>query len=265
MKRLLTTGKVRRKADLKDLLDERWLEYESAAFIDDDPIIVTHILQKKEDREIAGFLAATIAWGQRKTIVKNALSLVERMDGCPFDFVTSAEGDDLKMLEGFVHRTFNDTDLLYFIEALRHFYIHKQGLEGVFTEAFSKSSSTAEAIHVFREEFFSLSHPERSTKHVADPLRGSSAKRINMFLRWMIRSNERGVDHGIWKAISPAQLMIPLDTHTGNIARQLGLLNRKQNDWKAVAELTQALRDFDPVDPVKYDFALFGMGMHETG
>ena len=246
-----------------ELLENRAKRYEQADFIPDDPICIPRSMERKEDAEIAGFLAATLAWGNRKSILNNCHKLLARMDQAPHDFVLNATSNDLRRLEGFVHRTFNDTDLLYFMAALRMIYTEHGGLESVFAAAYRQDAGAAEAIHGFREVFFSLEHPERTRKHVADPLRGSTAKRLNMFLRWMVRSSDAGVDLGLWKQISPAQLYLPLDVHTGKVARKLGLLKRKQNDWKAVEEVTANLRMFDPNDPVRYDFALFGIGVYE--
>lgn len=264
MKRLLTTTKFSSRKKLKDFLDEKADHYNQPSFLKEDPVQIPHALKLKEDQEIAGFLAATIAWGQRPTIIKNARSIVERMDGAPFDFVLGAKPKELKKLEGFVHRTFNDTDLLYFIASLKNIYTHHGGLEQVFTRAFNSEADASGAIHQFRSVFFELDHLPRTQKHVANPQKGSSAKRINMYLRWMVRQDNNGVDLGLWKDISPAKLYLPLDTHTGNVARQLGLLERTQNDWKAVAEVTGALSQLDPADPVKYDYALFGLGVYET-
>ena len=263
MKRLLTTSFPTKREELGGWLDAQWLKYESPEFIDSDPIQIPQSFTKKEDQEISGFLAATIAWGQRKTIINNAHSIVERMDQAPHDFILSAEDQDMKRLEGFVHRTFNDTDLLFFVASLRNIYRHHGGLETVFAHAITSKGQMGLAIAEFKKVFFSIEHPCRTTKHVADPTRGSSAKRINMYLRWMVRSKEKGVDLGIWNQISPSQLYVPLDVHTGNVARELGLLTRKQNDWKAVEELMEVLRSFDAEDPVKYDFALFGTGVFD--
>ncbi|MFT4780153.1 MAG: hypothetical protein ACJAU0_001966 [Flavobacteriales bacterium] len=264
MKSLLTTTTFSSRQKLKDFLDEKADHYNQPAFLKEDPVQIPHSLKRKEDKEIAGFLAATIAWGQRPTIIRNAYSILERMDGAPHDFVCNAQAEDLKRLEGFVHRTFNDSDLLYFIEALRNIYSSHGGLEQVFTAAFNSDADASDAIACFRSVFFELDHLPRTQKHIANPQKGSSAKRINMYLRWMVRQDTKGVDLGLWKGISPSKLYLPLDTHTGNIARQLGLLERKQNDWKAVAEVTSNLSKLDPKDPVKYDYALFGLGVYET-
>lgn len=256
------TGRMKR-AEVKALLEDRAALYERPAFIKEDPVAIPHGFSGKEDIEISAFLSATIAWGQRPTIIRNAHRMMELMNHAPYEFLLHASPSELRALDGFVHRTFNGTDFLYFTEALRMIYREKGGLEKVFTDGFEEGGGPAHAIHRFRDVFFSIEHPARTTKHVADPLRGSTAKRINMFLRWMVRSADAGVDFGIWKGIRPSMLAIPLDTHTGNIARSLGLLKRKQNDWKSVEELMKVLRRFDPEDPVRYDFALFGLGMYE--
>ncbi len=252
-----------RKSEVREFLEERWERYERPGFIDEDPIAIPKAFSLKEDQEISGFITATIAWGNRKSIMTNARSIVQRMDGAPLAFVAGASDEEIRRLEGFVHRTFNDTDLLFFVAALRNIYLNHSGLEGVFTSAFRQDGSAAGAIARFRDVFFEIEHPLRTGKHVADPRKGSSAKRINMFLRWMVRSADRGVDFGLWPAIDRALLEVPLDVHTGNVARSLGLLNRKQNDRKAVEELMKHLRRFDAKDPVKYDFALFGAGVYE--
>lgn len=250
-------------ADLKELLDEKATHYNSPEFIESDPIQIPHLFTKKEDIEISGFLAATIAWGQRPTIIKNAKKLVEEMDFAPHDFILNHTSQDLKRFEGFVHRTFNYDDLLFFITSLQNIYKHHTSLENCFIPA-AGDQNLKNGINNFRNIFFEIEHLERSKKHVSDPFRNSACKRINMYLRWMVRPNDTGVDFGIWKNISPALLSCPLDVHTGNVARALGLLQRKQNDWKAVEELDASLRKFNPADPVLYDFALFGMGVFEN-
>lgn len=248
----------------KDLLDQKVALYNNKAFISSDPISIPHTFKEKEDIEISGFLVATIAWGQRTTIVKNGFRLIELMDNSPFDFVLHAGPDDLKRLSGFVHRTFNSDDILFFIESLKSIYQNQGGLEKTFAAGLKNGDpDVMNAIIHFRELFLQNPHLPRSQKHIANPAAGSSAKRINMFLRWMVRKDDMGVDFGLWNSILPAQLCCPLDIHVGNVARKLGLLERKQNDWKAVEELTVNLRRFDPVDPIKYDFALFGMGVFE--
>ncbi|TVQ19571.1 MAG: TIGR02757 family protein [Bacteroidetes bacterium] len=249
-------------ADIKEFLDEKVHQYNHIGFIESDPISVPHLFSLKEDIEIAGFLAASIAWGSRVSIVKNGMRLMELMGNAPFDFVMSHNEDDLERLEGFVHRTFNVIDLTFFVKALRQIYAHHGGMEQVFTENCTPDSTQA-AIHAFKKIFFAPPHPARTQKHISDPLKGSAAKRINMFLRWMIRRDNKGVDFGLWKDISPAILSCPLDVHSGNVARKLGLLTRKQSDARAVAELDAQLRLLDSTDPVKYDFALFGLGVFE--
>lgn len=264
MKRLLTSIDFKNKELLKEFLDSKAEQFESPAFIEEDPISIPHRFSKKEDQEIAGLLAATIAWGQRVTILKNADSLMERMDNAPHEFVLGASQKDFKKLEGFVHRTFNAVDLFYFIESLQNVYKHLGGLENVFAAGFRENESAKGAIGAFREAFFQIGDPGRTGKHVANPNKGSSAKRLNMYLRWMTRPAQKGVDLGIWDTIPLSKLMVPLDVHTGNVARQLGLLSRKQNDWTAVELLMEELRKLDPNDPVKYDFALFGLGVYES-
>lgn len=247
---------------LKEFLDQKAEYYNQPAFIESDPIQIPHDFSQKEDIEIAGFLTATIAWGNRKSIIQNARKLMELMDQAPYDFVRNHQPQDLQALGGFVHRTFNGTDLQYFIKALQSIYEDHGDLEALF-QTHATKDSLQPAIHEFKKVFFSLPHPQRTQKHISDPMKNSAAKRINMFLRWMVRDGGTGVDFGIWKRLSPAQLSCPLDVHSGNVARKLGLLKRKQNDAKAVAELDQSLRVMDPTDPVKYDFALFGLGVFE--
>ncbi len=251
-----------KKAELKSFLDFKVLEYNNPEFISSDPIQIPHLFSKKEDIEISGFLTATIAWGNRKSILNNARKLVELMDMSPFDFILNHEEQDLDHFDGFVHRTFNSDDLRYFILALRNIYKDHEGLENTFNRYASKDSLQP-AIHNFKRIFFELPHQKRTEKHVSDPLKNSAAKRINMFLRWMVRKDEFGVDFGIWDNLSPGQLSCPLDVHSGNVARKLKLLKRKANDAKALAELDTNLRKLDPMDPVKYDFALFGLGVFE--
>lgn len=245
------------------LLEEAYERHATPAFIADDPIQVPRSFARREDAETIGFLAATIAWGQRKTIIANAWRMVKLMDGAPFDFVMNADEHELRGLDGFVHRTFNGGDLRTFILALRHLYRAHGGLEAAFLPADARTPlpPMAEMIGFFRTRMLEPAHATRTEKHVADPLRGSNAKRINMYLRWMVRPADRGVDLGLWKRIPTSALHVPLDVHTGRVARELGLLQRQQDDWKAVVELTTALRTFDANDPVKYDIALFGLGV----
>jgi uncharacterized protein (TIGR02757 family) len=250
------------KSDMKEFLDEKVELYNKPSFIESDPISIPHQFTKKQDIEIAGFLAATIAWGNRKMILRNANRMMEILDHSPFEFIMNSSNNEMEMIKSFVHRTFNSTDLIYFLKALKHIYRYKGGLETIFT-THKTSDSLQPAIHEFHKIFFELPHEKRTERHVSDPFKGSAAKKLNMFLRWMVRKDKFGVDFGIWDKINPSMLYIPLDLHSGNTARRLGLLSRKMNDWKAVEELTEILREFDPTDPVKYDFALFGLGVNE--
>lgn len=249
---------------LKALLDAKAEYYNKADFIPADPISIPHAFTDRADIEIAGFLVATIAWGQRVSIVKNGFRLMELMDNAPYDFVMNAGPADLKRISAFVHRTFNADDCLFFIASLKNIYRLHGGLEQAFAAGLrSGDQNVYNSLLRFRELFLETPHLPRSEKHLANPASGSTAKRLNMFLRWMVRHDAKGVDFGLWKLISPAQLCCPLDLHVGNVARRLGILRRAQNDWKAVEEIDQVLRSFDPVDPVKYDFALFSMGISE--
>jgi len=247
---------------VKELLEQKYLVYCQSNFIADDPISIPHLFDRKEDIEIAAFLTATISWGQRGTILKSANRLLKLMDYSPYEFIIQAGKDDLHVLESFKHRTFNGTDCKFFIESLKNIYLNHGGLEKAFKKP-GDNEIKSSIVH-FRDVFFSVPFPARTMKHIADPSAGASAKRINMFLRWMVRKDENNVDFGIWNSISPSCLYCPLDIHTGNVARKLGLINRKQNDWKALEELMVHLRTFDPQDPVKYDFALFGLGIFEN-
>lgn len=248
--------------EIRDFLDLKVKQYNTPGFIDLDPIQIPHMYTEKGDIEVAGFLAATISWGNRKMIVKNARRMMELMGNSPYDFIVNHKEEHLKKIDGFVHRTFNSTDFIVFIEGLKYLYKNKNGLEGVFSE-YKTNDSLQPAIHHLKKEFFSIPHPSRTEKHLSDPLTGSAAKRINMYLRWMIRDDKAGVDFGIWKSISPSILSCPLDIHSGRVARKLGLINRSQNDAKAVSELDTNLRKLDCKDPAKYDFALFGLGINE--
>ena len=250
------------KTELKDFLDSKVEQYNHPQFLESDPIQIPHRFIKKEDVEISAFLTATIAWGNRKSIINNADKMMQLLENSPFDFVLNHTERDLEKLKGFVHRTYNGTDFTYFIQSLQNIYKQHNGLEQVF-EKYAHKTTLQPSISNFKKAFFELPHPKRTTKHVSDPLKGSAAKRINMFLRWMVRNNTAGVDFGLWKSISPAQLSCPLDVHSGNVARKLKLLKRRQNDAKALAELDEKLRELDPTDPVKYDFALFGLGVFE--
>lgn len=254
------------QAEIVDFLNEKYDLYNNPSFIETDPITIPHLFTKKEDIEIAGFLTATIAWGQRITIIKNATKLMKLMGSSPYDFVMTAKEKDLKRFDHFVHRTFNGIDAVFFMKSLQHIYKKHNGLESVFNRSGNSTPvDLMESIMNFRNVFFSIPSPARTGKHVSNPAENSSAKRLCMYLRWMVRKDKRGVDFGIWNSptLSSNVLMCPLDVHSGNVARKLGLLNRKQNDWKAVEELTTSLRTFDAADPVKYDFALFGLGVFE--
>jgi uncharacterized protein (TIGR02757 family) len=251
-----------KKHELKEFLDEKVELYNRPAFIESDPICIPHQYTIKQDIEIAGFLAATLAWGNRKMILRNANLMMELLDHSPYEFIMNSGNEELKTIKNFVHRTFNSTDLIYFIKALKNIYTHKGGLETIF-KTYQTADSLQPAIHEFHNIFFELPHDIRTERQVSDPFKGSAAKKLNMYLRWMIRSDSRGVDFGLWKTIPPSKLSCPLDIHSGNVARKLGLLKRKQNDSKAVAELDTYLRSMDKQDPVKYDFALFGLGVFE--
>ncbi len=250
------------KQELKDFLDSKVVQYNNPKFIESDPIQIPHQFNKKEDIEIAGFFNSTIAWGNSKNIINNAKRLMELLDNSPFNFVKNHSKSDLEKLVLFVHRTFNGYDCVQFIKSLNHIYNNHSGLEAVFVKH-AESKSLQKSIHHFKRYFFEIEHLQRTQKHISDPLKNSAAKRINMFLRWMVRNDNAGVDFEIWKNLSPAQLSCPLDVHSGNVARKLGLLNRKQNDAKALLELDTNLRKLDTQDPVKYDFALFGLGVFE--
>lgn len=248
--------------ELQVFLDEKVILYNNPKFIASDPIQIPHQFSKKEDIEIAAFLAATISWGNRTMIIKNAFKMMELLDNSPYDFIINHQERDLDSFNGFVHRTFNSFDFLQFIISLKHIYLNHNGLENAL-KIKDGSNNYKTAIGNFKNLFFEVQHQQRTQKHVSDPLKNSAAKRINMFLRWMVRNDKAGVDFGIWQSHNPANLSCPLDVHSGNVARKLKLLTRKQNDWKAVAELDTNLRKLDKNDPVKYDFALFGLGVFE--
>jgi len=280
--------------NLKEFLDRKVAQYNQPAFIENDPICIPHRFQLKQDVEIMGFFAAILAWGQRKTIINKCKELINRMDGSPYDFVLNHQDGDLKQLLGFKHRTFNETDLLYFISFFKHHYSDHASLEQAFLPTTQRSSfreeyfseeiavgqrelaspvcyvgelqgasiSVEESLNHFRSLFFSLpDYPPRTRKHISSPWQKSTCKRLNMFLRWMVRKDEQGVDFGLWKQISPSELICPCDVHVDRVARRLGLIARKQTDWQTAVELTNHLRLLDPSDPVKYDFALFGLGV----
>ncbi|MGI9547714.1 MAG: TIGR02757 family protein [Flavobacteriaceae bacterium] len=250
------------KQDLKEFLEAKVHQYNHPGFLADDPISVPHNFEQKEDIEISAFLTATIAWGNRKSIIRSAKRMMDIMDWEPYNFVKNYKPSDSVKFAGYVHRTFNEEDLKYFVISLQNVYTNHGGLEAIFS-LHKNDNNLQAAISVFKKRFFELNHPKRSTKHISDPLKGSAAKRINMFLRWMVRDNSQGVDFGLWMEIKPSQLSCPLDVHSGRVARKLGLLHRQQNDAKAVMELDASLRKLDPADPVKYDFALFGLGVFE--
>lgn len=252
--------------ELSEFLNAKTIEYNNPDFIKSDPISIPHLFTKKEDIEIAGLLSATIAWGQRKTIIHNANKMLELMDFSPYDFVMNHEQSDLTRFDSFKHRTFNADDLKYFVAALQHIYVAHGGIEKAFSQGLTKQSTDCSGgIENFRRLFFEKAseNNQRTQKHVSSPKKGSASKRLVMYLRWMARKDNCGVDFGIWKTISPSLLSCPLDVHSGNVARKLGLLSRTQNDWKAVVELDDVLKKMDPKDPSKYDFALFGLGVFE--
>lgn len=263
------------RPDLVAFLENRVSLFNQPAFIARDPISIPHRYSRKADREIAGFFAATFAWGNRTTIINKSLELMRRMDDAPLDFVLHHSAQDLRKLLGFTHRTFNDTDLLYFVHFLHlHFSgthpgmvngMNKATLESAFCQWMDPGDTdTEKALAGFHRYFTALEDlPGRTRKHVATPDRGSTCKRLNMFLRWMVRDDQQGVDFGLWKQIRPAQLVCPVDLHVARVARRFGLLKRKQTDWQAALELTESLRQMDSVDPVKFDFALFGLGIDE--
>ena len=252
-------------SNLKILLDECVEKYNRPDFIGSDPILIPHRFTKLQDIEITGFWTAMLAWGQRKTIINKASELIDLMDNAPHDFIVHHQEQDRKRFLHFKHRTFQATDTLYFLEFFQWFYQHHHSLEEAFLKNMKpRDPHTGPALEGFQRLFFSLPDaPGRTRKHVPSPASKSSCKRLNMFLRWMVRQDDRGVDFGLWKKIKPSQLLIPLDVHVERIARKTGLLERKQTDWLAVLELTERLRQFDPEDPVKYDFALFGLGVLE--
>ncbi|MDH5365664.1 MAG: TIGR02757 family protein [Cyclobacteriaceae bacterium] len=248
---------------LFELLEEKFDQFNRPNFIENDPIQIPHRFLKKQDIEIAGFFAAVLAWGQRKTIINKCTELLQLMDNDPHQFILHHSEKDLIAFENFKHRTFNGTDVLYFIHFLNWFYSKHESLETGFTEGMTDNDDSVEKglVH-FHDLFFSLEFaPDRTRKHIATPVRKSACKRLNMYLRWMVRKDDSGVDFGLWNAIKPHQLVCPLDVHVERVAKQLGLLKRKPTDWRAATELTNTLKHFDPHDPVKYDFALFGMGV----
>ena len=253
------------KQDLKEFLDKKIDEYNQPFFIRNDPICIPHLFSKKQDIEISGFFAAIFAWGNRTTIINKSRELMQLMDMAPHKFCLNYESSDLKKLLGFKHRTFTDTDLLYFIEFLRFHYSRHDSLEDAFLKGINENdASTEKGLIGFRKYFFSLEDlPSRTKKHISSPATNSTCKRLNMFLRWMVRNDDRGVDFGIWKKISPSRLICSIDVHVARVAKRFNLLQRKPIDWPAALELTRYLRSLDKEDPVKYDFALFGLGVME--
>ena len=248
--------------ELKEFLDEKADFYEQKEFIQNDPIIIPHEYEDKFDIEISGFIISIISWGNRKSIINSGYKIIDILESSPYDFIMNHSQKDLKRIKGSIHRTFNSDDLVFFIKSLKNIYTNYNGLEGIISNV-KNGNNLQERISNFKKIFFELNHLERTKKHLPDPLKGSAAKRFNMFLRWMVRSNKKGVDFGLWKSILPSELSCPLDVHTGNIARKLSLLKRTQNDSLALNELDKKLREMDKNDPVKYDFALFGLGINE--
>lgn len=250
--------------DLKDFLDKKVDEYNQPGFIPNDPISIPHQFSRKQDIEIMGFLASIMAWGQRKTIINKCNELVARMDGSPYDYIVNHQEQDLKTLLGFKHRTFNDTDILYFVSFFKHHYANFESLEDAFLvgQENREEVDLEMALNAFKTYFFSLpDYPVRTRKHISSPAQKSTVKRINMFLRWMVRKDTKGVDFGIWHRLSPKDLICPCDVHVERVARKFGLITLDKVNWKTAQELTANLRLLDPLDPVKYDFALFGLGV----
>lgn len=253
------------REELKKFLDQKVIQFNNPGFIEEDPVCIPHLYSKKQDIEIAGFFSAIFAWGIRKTIINKCKLLLQLMDNAPYDFCLNHTDNELKKLEKFCHRTFNDTDLLYFVSFLKFHYSNNESLESAFFNEKSLSQPghiVESALNYFYSYFFSLDEvPERTKKHIATPQKNSSCKRLNMYLRWMVRDDNKGVDFGLWKKISTSHLICPVDVHVARVSKQFNLLNRKQVDWLAAIELTESLKKFDQDDPVKYDFALFGLGV----
>jgi uncharacterized protein (TIGR02757 family) len=246
---------------LKQFLDNKVKEYNQPAFIKDDPILIPHLFTRKQDIEIAGFFAAVFSWGNRTTIIAKSKELMRRMDNAPYAFIKNHSAKDLQHLKKFKHRTFNEDDLFYFTEFLQQHYLKHDSLESAFFP--NSHLDTEQGLIHFKNYFFSFEHLKRTEKHISSPLQKSTCKRLNMFLRWMVRNDKKGIDFGLWKKISASQLICPVDVHVARVAKKLGLLKRKQVDWLAAVELTDALRQLDKDDPVKYDFALFNLGVIE--
>lgn len=253
------------KKQVKDFLDKKTDEFNQPSFIKDDPISIPHLFTKKQDIEIAGFFAAIFSWGNRKAIIQKSQELMKSMDMSPYQFMLQHKQSDLKKFQTFKHRTFQPSDLLYFIHFLRLHYSGNESLESAFLPGINKKDKTVEnSLNYFRKYFFSYSHEKRTEKHIAAPEMSSTCKRLNMYLRWMVRKDNKGVDFGIWKNISQSILICPIDLHVARVAKKLELLHRKQIDWQAALELTAYLRTLDSKDPVKYDFALFNLGIIEN-
>lgn len=248
--------------ELKDILDSLVERYNNTEFIADDPISIPHLFTSREDIEIAGFLSATIAWGNRKSIIRNANRMIDIMGGEPHRFICDASAVEFAELEGFVHRTFNSDDLHTFFMSLHNIYTNEGGIGAFFEREYLEHGDIRPVINNFRKLFFQNPHPQRSEKHLSSIEKGAACKRLNMYIRWMVRDDKNGVDFGLWRDIPTSALYLPLDVHSANVGRALGLLTRKQNDWRSVEEITNRLREFDPSDPVKYDFALFGAGVN---
>lgn len=259
--------KTNSETDLKKFLDQKVIQFNNPSFIKEDPVCIPHLFSKKQDIEIAGFFAAIFAWGIRKTIINKGKALVQLMDNAPYDFCLHHGNEDLKKIEKFCHRTFNDTDLLYFVSFFKFHYLKHTSLESAFfnNQTIHQSKNVIEnSLNYFYQYFFSMEDvPNRTKKHIASPQKNSTCKRLNMYLRWMVRNDNKGVDFGIWKKISQDQLICPVDLHVARVAKHFNLLKRKQVDWQAAIELTESLKKFDKKDPVKYDFALFGLGILE--
>lgn len=251
--------------EIRSFLDQKYIQYNTPDFISEDPISIPHQFSLQQDIEISGFIAAVLAWGQRKTIINKCKELFALMDNAPYDFILYHQEEDLKGFLNFKHRTFNATDTLYFIQYFRQFYQQHNSLEDAFlADSYHRDENIEAGLINFHNQFFSIEDfPERTKKHIATPARNSACKRINMFLRWMVRSDNKGVDFGLWKTIKPSQLICPCDVHVDRVGRRLGLITRKQTDWQTAKELTANLKLIDPEDPVKYDFALFGLGVYE--
>lgn len=249
------------KDELRDLLEHLHDKYNRQEFIEADPISIPHSFSDRDDREVAGLLSATIAWGNRKAIVRSARRMMSYMDDAPADFVRNASAKELAHLQSYVHRTFNGQDFTDFVLGMRHIVEQYGGIGNFFENRYAQSEDMTKVLSDFRREFFAAPHNPHSEKHLSSIDKGAACKRLNMYLRWFVRCDDRGVDFGLWRQIPMSALYLPLDVHTGNMGRALGLLQRKQNDWKATAEITASLREFDAEDPVRYDFSLFGAGI----